>query len=67
MDKKKGPLVPSQEKNEELDEAQLGQVSGGFEVRVLPRYAVKLKFGQAMEQPSCFTKSDDFQMENKGD
>ena len=67
MDKKKEPLVPPQEKNEELGEAQLSQVSGGFEVRVLPRNAVKLKFGQAVEQPSCFTKSDDFQMENKGD
>ena len=59
MDEKIKPAVPPQGKMEELSDERLSHVSGGLEMPVLPRNAVGLKFGQAVEQPSCFTKSDD--------
>ena len=60
-DAKKNPAVPHQEKIEELSDAQLSQVSGGLEIPTLPRSGnpIGLKLGQAVEKPSCFTKSDD--------
>ena len=66
MDEKKKSVVQPQEKIEELSDAQLSQVCGGFEMPILPTNAVGLKFGQALEQPSCFTKSDDCKPENRG-
>ena len=45
----------------ELDDEQVDQVSGGVEIPSIPcnGKSVGLKFGQAAEKPTCFTKSDD--------
>ena len=60
MDNKKKP-VPMQEEIEELSDTQLSQVSGGLEIPILSGNgkSVGLKFGQALDKPSCFAKSED--------
>lgn len=77
MDKQKNSVISSQEKIEELSDAQLSEVSGGFEIPTITGpvsiptiqgngkpYGVK--FGQALEKPSCFGKSDDRPPSNDG-
>ncbi len=50
----------------ELDDEQLDQVSGGIDISTLNGKPTGLKLGQALEKPSCFTKSDDRYPSNNG-
>lgn len=45
----------------ELDDTLLDKVSGGIDAPTLPRNGnpIGLNLGQALEKPSCFSKSDD--------
>lgn len=68
MDETKKPAVPPQEKIEELNDAQLGQVNGGIEMPTNPCNGMTpgLKLGQALKKSSSFTKSDDRLPSNNG-
>ena len=61
MIEKKKPGGMPQKKIEELSDAQLSQINGGLAIPIFPENKKPggLKFGQAVELPSCFTKSDD--------
>jgi len=61
MTEKKKSDVPLPEQIEELSDAQLSQINGGLAIPIFPENKKPggLKFGQAVELPSCFTKSDD--------
>ena len=61
MDEQKKPVVPPQEKIEELSDAQLSQVNGGLSIPTIPgsEKSSGLKLGQALKKNTSFTKSDD--------
>ena len=63
MDEKKKSVVPPQEKIEELSDAQLSQVNGGLSIPTISGSdrlgGLKPGQGQALEKPTCFTKSGD--------
>lgn len=61
MDNKKRSVALPLEKAEELSDTQLSQVNGGLEMPLIPFNWNRngLIFEQAIEMPTCFTKSDD--------
>lgn len=61
MDNKKKPVVPMQKEIEELNDEQLGEVTGGLNIPTISggEKLFGLKFGKALEENTSFTKSDD--------
>ena len=68
MAEKKKPAASLHEEIKELNDAQLSQVIGGLAVPVIPSNgkSTGLKLGQALDLPSCFTKSGDSFPSNNG-
>jgi len=70
MDEKKKSGIASQETIEELSDAQLSQVNGGLSIPTISGSdrlgGLKPGQGQALEKPSCFTKSGDRLPSNNG-
>lgn len=69
MAEKKKPVLPPQEKIEEINDSQLSQVNGGITIPTIPDVTIPtnsgneklggLKLGQALKKNTTFTKSDD--------
>ncbi len=66
MDNKKKPIVPMQNEIEELGDEQLSEVTGGLNIPTISGNSLSgnskpfgSKFGNALEENTSFSKSDD--------